>query len=85
MTTLVLLAVNQAVARSHRFYNETKCAQRLTATLRRPDFDFLCGPLRNPPRPLRLIQWFGSNRRGKSEVFAENAERTFELGRYRSG
>ena len=32
MTTLILLVVNQAVARSHRFYNETKCAQRLTAT-----------------------------------------------------
>jgi len=28
--TLVLAAVNQAVARSHRFYNETECAQRIT-------------------------------------------------------
>jgi hypothetical protein len=33
MTTLVLLVVNQAVARSHRFYNEIKHSQRLTAEI----------------------------------------------------
>ena len=33
MTTLVLLAVNQAVARSPRFYNEIKHSQRLTAVI----------------------------------------------------
>src|ERR1043165_9631333 len=41
----------------------------------RPDFDFLCSPLRSPPRPLRLIQCFGNNRRGTSEVFAEGREK----------
>jgi hypothetical protein len=33
MTTPLLLAVNQGVARSPRFYNETQYSQRLTCYL----------------------------------------------------